>query len=186
MVPETTTGPMVALPPALIWALIWAGGREGWGGEWYNGTAGPTYLLQDSCGQFLSQLLLVVPQVAGLVLLVLRREGREWPLWVGGLGDVAIPVLGVLTTEAGGVWAPRLSRTTTVKMVFQQSGLSSGGRDLAPHLPPVRTRGSYQTVPVGFCFGNRLLDGLFSHPQGDSQGVHHAVSYRVNRTQTTF
>lgn len=78
--------------------------------------AGPTYLLQNSCGQFLSQLLLVVPQVAGLVLLVLWREGREWPLWVGGSGDVAIPVLGVLTTEAGGVRALRLSRTATVKM----------------------------------------------------------------------
>lgn len=40
--------------------------------------ARPTYLLQDSGGQFLSQLLLVVPQVTGLVLLVLQTEGREW------------------------------------------------------------------------------------------------------------
>ena len=49
---------------------------------------GRTYLLQDGCGQLLGQLLLVVPQVTGLILLVLQRGeekgvscGCVWGTW---------------------------------------------------------------------------------------------------------
>lgn len=98
MVPKTTTGPTVALQ-------LSRGPNPGQGGERHCGMPGPTYLLQNSCGQFLGQLLLVVPQVAGLILLVLRWEGREWLHAVGGSGHLAITFLGVLTTGAGGGWA---------------------------------------------------------------------------------
>lgn len=43
----------------------------------------PSYPLQDGAGQLLSQLLLVVPQVAGLVLLVLWKEEKEGPCHSG-------------------------------------------------------------------------------------------------------
>ena len=76
----------------------------GQGDELQCGRPGSTYLLQDGGGQFVRQLLLVVPQVTGLILLVLRREGREGAHAVGGSGDPAITFLGVLTTEAEGGW----------------------------------------------------------------------------------
>lgn len=83
MMPETTAVPVAALQLA-------GGPALGPRGEPPSADARSTYLLQDGCGQFLGQLLLVVPQVSGLVLLVLQRKGREW-LWAGeDLGDLAI------------------------------------------------------------------------------------------------
>lgn len=46
----------------------------------------------------------------------------------------------------------------------------------ASQCAPTMGRGSYQAVPVGFCFGNGFLNGFFCHSQGDGQSVHHAVS----------
>lgn len=69
-------------------ALQLAGGPAlGQDAELQSSHARATYLLQDSCGQFLSQLLLVVPQVTGLILLVLQRDEENgcvlgaWGTW---------------------------------------------------------------------------------------------------------
>lgn len=45
-----------------------------------------SYPLQDGAGQLLSQFLLVVPEVAGLVLFVLWKEENEgvWDSWSQG------------------------------------------------------------------------------------------------------
>lgn len=64
--------------------------RRPWSGPGWPTAAvwlpGRTYLLQDGCGQLLGQLLLVVPQVTGLILLVLQRE-EEKGVSCGGLGN---------------------------------------------------------------------------------------------------
>lgn len=73
MVPKTTTTPVAALQ-------LSGGPALGQGGKLPSSGGRAAYLLQDSRGQLLSQLLLVVPQVTGLILLVLQREGREWPI----------------------------------------------------------------------------------------------------------
>lgn len=79
MVPKTTTMPVVALQ-------LSGGPALGQGGKLQSSDGRATYLLQDRRGQFLSQLLLVVPQVTGLVLLVLQRGGAENGQLLGRFG----------------------------------------------------------------------------------------------------
>ena len=92
-----------------------------------------------------------------------RREGRE--LWVC-LGDLAIDFLGVLTTNVGGGWAQ--FKDGYMMMASPQTHFLLAAR--TPPTPPSRQtlrdggQVAYQAVPIGFCFGDGFLNGLFSHP----------------------
>lgn len=106
------------------------------------------YPLQDGGSQFLSELFLVVPQVAGLILFILWKEGNG-----GNVGSLS-------GNSKEGSPTALLKATVTWRPGHRHPLLTARVLSLAA---PTIGRRSYQAVPVGFCFGNSFLNGFFCH-----------------------